>query len=87
MVHEPNIRFECENCSEVVEFELEWVFTDYSGKNGYYTAEATSQSVSLEIRLQTEHGWEVNDKKEHFCNVCSEKLARTKITKETRVIQ
>lgn len=76
MKYEPMAKFECDNCDEYVVLELQWIYTDYSGKNGYYTEEATRETPSLETTLQTEWGWEIVKTKHedtlHSCPECAE---------------
>ena len=57
MQYEPTTIFECDECGTTEALELSYVFTDYSGDNGYYTDEATSDASSLKIQLETDFGW------------------------------
>lgn len=76
MIYEPTIVYECEECAHTETLTMEYVFTDYSGNNGYWTEEGTSSTDShLEI-LEKDYQWVVNSREDNddvilFCDdVC-----------------
>ena len=59
----------CDNirCTEQIEIELDWKYSDYSGNNGYYDWNEND----IEDKVKAD-GWVVKDGK-HFCgNPCEE---------------
>lgn len=68
MIHDAKVEVTCdgEHCMESIEVEPEFVYPDYSGKNGYYN---TKDSALEKLIEQAE--WQVKDGK-HFCEGCQD---------------
>jgi hypothetical protein len=64
MLHDATIEVTCDGCSSAITIEPEFVYRDYSGKNGYYD----TSDDAIEAKLVIE-GWEVLDGK-HYCEAC-----------------
>lgn len=67
MIHDATVEVTCDgnNCGETVVIEPEFVYPDYSGKNGYYD----TKDSSLEKKIKRE-GWSVING-QHLCESCS----------------
>ena len=64
MIYDAKVEVHCDGCqNEFVEIVLEYVYTDYSGKNGHY-----DDSKVIET-LEDEHEWKADDDK-HYCLEC-----------------
>jgi len=59
MTHDPNIIFECDNCSDTMEIEMEYRYRSFSGNSGYY-------DHVVAIDQLDDKGWKVGND-EHFC--------------------
>ena len=70
MIHEATVAVTCDgdSCTEAELITLEYVYHDYSGKNGEYK----SDDESLEERLKDQFEWVVNDGKHYCCEECAE---------------
>ena len=69
MIHDAFVEVTCDgtNCTYSINLDLDYVYFDYSGKNGGYDAEDSS----LEEKLKTEHEWIVLDGKHYCCIECA----------------
>jgi hypothetical protein len=70
MIHDPTVEVTCDNedCGDSVFVELDYVYHDYSGRNGQYDTE----DKTIERQLENEHGWVVVDGKHYCCDDCAE---------------
>tara|TARA_Y100000310_G_scaffold199765_1_gene199784 strand:+ start:252 stop:470 length:219 start_codon:yes stop_codon:yes gene_type:complete len=60
MQHDPNIIFECDNCSDTIEVEMEYRYRSYNGNSGYYDHSGATEQLDDE-------GWKVGEDNKHFC--------------------
>ena len=67
MIHNAKIEITCEKCANFLEYEMPWVYDDYSGNNGHYTA----NDSDIEALLKSE-GWIIKGDK-HFCEYCADR--------------
>lgn len=67
MIHDATVEVSCDGqrCSQSITLEPEFVYPDYSGKNGYYN----TKESALEEKLVHE-GWLVRDGKHYCCTDC-----------------
>jgi len=74
MIHDAIVQVSCDGngCAEIAEVQPEFVYPDYSGKNGYYD----TRDEKIESKLVREYGWTVKDGK-HFCGECGPEDVQT----------
>jgi hypothetical protein len=63
-INDATVEVQCDGCGEIEDISPEYVYRDYSGKNGYYD---TTDSAIEEKLLGL--GWGVKDGK-HYCEDC-----------------
>lgn len=63
-IHDATVEVTCDGCSSAITIEPEFVYLNYSGKDGHYD----TRDEAIEGKLETE-GWEVEDGK-HYCEDC-----------------
>lgn len=63
MIHECYAEVTCDKCQTSVYIQLDFVYPDYTGENGYHD----SEDSSIEKKLINEHEWIMKDGK-HFCS-------------------
>lgn len=65
MIHDATVEVTCDgkNCRQSVQVEPEYVYSDYSGRNGRYDTDDSS----IEDLLEDRHKWIVDDGK-HYCD-------------------
>jgi hypothetical protein len=62
MIHECYAEVSCDKCETSIYVQLNYVYFDYTGKNGMHD----SEDSSIEKTLVDEHEWVVKNGK-HFC--------------------
>ena len=61
MIHDAKIEITCEHCDNLIEYEMPFVYSDYSGNHGHYS----SNDADVESFLEKENWIIGNDN--HFC--------------------
>ena len=71
MIHAGKIEITCDGCiTGFIEYEMPWVYSDYTGNNGYYD----SNENDIETFLKSE-GWVVKGEKHFCCEDCDNSVA------------
>ena len=65
-IYDPKIEVVCDGCGETDEVTPEYVYRDYSGKNGYY--DCSDEAIEKKL-ASSDFGWTVSDGK-HYCEDC-----------------
>lgn len=71
MIHDAKMGITCDGCGEYLEYEMPYVYRDYTGTNGFYDDDEEKIIAWLE-----KQGW-VADGKDHYCEDCAEDIGIT----------
>lgn len=63
MIYDAKVEVQCDECDDLVEIVLDYVYSDYSGENGHY------DDSNIDDKLEKEYEWEV-DGDNHYCPSC-----------------